>query len=157
MKAATASAAGRGEKVIMTVLLTVTLGPLAGAAVVCLLLVLGTLADGRSPEAVLDLIRTAPIVLVVLLSYVAGGLQALICGLSFASLGWKYGDLPIRAPFLIGPSLALVFTLAPIGLFGGIGSLYGFLGGLVFYVIVHTVAALATWQLVKAYWQKATT
>ena len=154
MKAATASAA---EKVIMTVLLTVALGPLAGAAVVFLFFVLGALADGKSLEAVIGLVRTAPVVLVVLLTYAAGGVQALVCGLSFAALGRKYGELPVGIPLLIGPLLTLVFMLVLIGLFGGIGSLYGFLGGLVLYVVVHTAATLVTWWLVKAYWQKAVT
>lgn len=156
MNTATASTAGPGEKLIMTVLLTVTVGPLVGATVVFLIIGIVKLADG-SPESMIYLIRTAPIMLVVLLSYVAGGVQALICGLSFAALGWKYGELPIGVPLLIGPILTLVFMLVPIGLYGGIGSLYGFLGGLFLYVVVHTAAALVTWWLVKAYWQRVET
>lgn len=154
MKTATASDAGLGEKLIMTVLLTVTVGPLVGTIVVFLFIGIVTLADG-SPESMIYLIRTAPIMLVILLSYVAGGLQALICGLSFAALGWKYGELPIGVPLLIGPPLALVFTLVPFGLSGGTAGLYGSLGGFSLYVVVHTAATLVTWWLVKAYWQKA--
>lgn len=140
MKTASASMAELPlwKRLIMTVLLTVGIGPLIGTAIV----LLPPGAVGFVPIGMLQ----NGIWLALLLGYVSGGLQALICGLVYALCGWQAGRLPILVPIATALPLALFFNLIFFGMSGG---------GVFNSIIVHIVPALATWWLVKAYWQKA--
>ncbi|HTN95761.1 MAG TPA: hypothetical protein VL101_02190 [Nordella sp.] len=99
-------------KLIMTVLLTLVIGPLVGT-----ILVLLADATGLTPEAISMFIQDRTRLSVLVLGFASGGMQALICGLTFALFGVS-GD------------------------------------GLIFSLIIHIVPALATWWLLKAYWQR---
>lgn len=124
----------------MTVLLTIALGPLIGT-----MLVLLANAFGFAPEAIVRIIEGNSIWAVLFEGYVAGGVPALICGLSFAISGWLSGRLSIWVPLLAALILAFLFKLIFYGVSGG---------GTVFSIIIHIVPALVTWWLVKAYWQR---
>lgn len=127
-------------KLIMTVLMTVGVGPLAGTVLV-------VLADvaGLAPDAIAMYMQGQSVLSVLFSGYVSGAVQALICGLTFALLGWVSGRLPIWVPILTALPLTLLFALSLFGMSGG---------GLIFSLIIHVVPALVTWWLVKAlYWQ----
>lgn len=127
-------------RLMLTVLLTVVVGPLVGT-----LLVYVADTAGVLPEAISIYMQGQTILANLVSGYVAGGLQAFICGLTFALVGWFSGRVPIRVPIVTGLLLAVLFGLA---LFGRSGN------GIIFSVIIHLVPALVTWWLVKAYWQK---
>jgi hypothetical protein len=128
-------------KMIMTVLLTVAIGPLVGTTLVIL-----ANAVGSAPEAIVRIMEGRSIPALVFEGYVAGGVPALICGLSFVLLGWLAGRLSIWVPILTALILAFLFKLIFYGVSGG---------GIVFSVIIHVVPALATWWLVRKYWHRA--
>lgn len=130
-------------KLMMTVLLTVGVGPLAGTILVYVADIAGLL-----PMAISIYMQGQTILSVLVSGYVSGGLQAFICGLIFALVGWFSGRLPISIPIVTGLLLAALFALALFGVSGA---------GIVFSVIIHVVPAFVTWWLVKAYWQKAVT
>jgi tetrahydromethanopterin S-methyltransferase subunit F len=130
-------------KLIITVLLTVGVGPLVGTILVYL-----ADAAGLTPMAISIYMQGQTKLSVLVSGYVSGGLQAFICGLVFALVGWLSGRLPIWVPIVIALALAALFALALFGVSGN---------GIVFSVIIHIVPALVTWWLVKAYWQKAVT
>lgn len=141
MKAASASKAGLSERVIMTMLLTLGIGPLVGTAMIFLAAGLGLL-----PETLADVAADVSIPLALLLGYAVGGLQALICGGVFAAVGSRTGKLPIWLPIAIALPLALAFKVA---IFGKLAD------GFILSILVHIVPALVTWWLVRRYWQKA--
>lgn len=126
---------------MMTVLLTVLVGPLVGTALAYL-----TDAAGLLPETISIYMRGQSAISVLVSGYVSGGLQALICGLAFALTGWISGRLPIQTPIVTGLLLAALFALT---LFGRSGN------GMIFSVIIHLVPALVTWWLVRGYWNRA--
>lgn len=128
-------------KLAMTVLLTVAIGPLVGTILVFL-----ASTAGLAPEAIAMFMQDRTKLSVLVLGYASGGLQALICGLSFALSGWFSGRLPIWVPILTALPLTLLFTFSLFGVSGG---------GLLFSVIIHAVPALATWWLVRPYWKRA--
>jgi hypothetical protein len=130
-------------KLIMTVLLTVGVGPLVGTILVYL-----ADAAGLTPVAISIYMQGQTILSVLVSGYVSGGLQVLICGLVFALVGGFSGRLPIWVPIVTALALAALFALALFGVSGA---------GIIFSVIIHIVPALVTWWLVKAYWQKAVT
>lgn len=140
MKTASANAAGLWEKLAMTVLLAVSVGPLVGTAMIFLAV---TIADMVSIAA---FVRHGSVLLVLLLGYVAGGFQATLCGLIFALYGWQFGRLPMWLPIVIALPLALVFKSIVFGMLGE---------GLIESMLIHIVPALIVWWLVKAYWQRA--
>ncbi len=143
MRTTSVSTVGRGSKLMLTVLLTVLVGPLVGTVLVYL-----ADAAGAVPQTISIYMQGQTILSNLVSGYVAGGLQALICGLVFALVGWFSGGLPIRVPIVTGLVLAVLFGLA---LFGRSGN------GIIFSVIIHLVPALVTWWLVKAYWQRVET
>jgi hypothetical protein len=128
-------------KMIMTMLLTLVIGPPVGT-----ILVLLANAVGWAPDAIVKVMEGRSILAVLFEGYVAGGVPALICGLSFAISGWLSSRLSIWVPILTALILACFFKIIFYGISGG---------GTVFSVIIHLVPALATWWLVKAYWQEA--
>lgn len=128
------------EKLIMTVLLTVGAGPLVGT-----ILVLLASAAGLAPDAISTFMQDQTKLSVLVLGYASGGVQALVCGLIFALFGWLSGRVPLWVPLLTALLLTLLFALSLFGVSGD---------GLVFSAIIHFVPALATWWLVKAYWQR---
>lgn len=127
-------------KLIMTVLLTLVIGPLVGT-----ILVLLADAAGLAPDAISMFLQDRAKLSVLVLGYASGGMQAFICGLTFALFGWLSGRLPMWIPISAALLLALLFALSLFGVSGG---------GIVFSLIIHIVPALATWWLVKAYWQR---
>lgn len=127
-------------KLIMTVLLTLVIGPLVGT-----ILVLLADAAGLTPEAIAMFMHDRTKLSVLALGYVSGGAQALICGATFALFGWLSGRLPIWLPISTALLLTMLFTLSLFGVSGG---------GLIFSLIIHIVPAFATWWLVKACWQR---
>lgn len=130
-------------RLMMTILLTIVVGPLVGTVLVYL-----ADAAGLLPEAISIYMRGQTTISVLVSGYVSGGLQALICGLTFALVGWSSGRLPIWVPIVTGLLLAALFALALFGVSGN---------GIIFSVIIHILPALATWLLVRKYWQKAVT
>lgn len=126
---------------MMTVVLTVGVGPLVGTILVYL-----ADATGLTPEAISIHMEGQTMLSNLVSGYVSGGLQAFICGLVFAFVGWLSGRLPIWAPIVTALVLAALFALALFGVSGR---------GIIFSVVIHIVPALVTWWLVKAYWQKA--
>lgn len=141
MSATSTNAAGIRKKLIMTLLLTILIGPPVGTILVYL-----TDAAGLTPEAISIHMQGQTTLSVLLSGYVSGGLQAFICGLTFALIGWLSGGLPIRVPIATGLVLAALFALA---LFGASGH------GIVFSLIIHLLPALVTWWLVRGYWNRA--
>lgn len=141
MKATSANMAGLFGKLTMTVLLTLGVGPLVGTILVYL-----ADAVGAVPQTISIYMQGQTILANLVSGYVSGGLQALICGLTFALVGWFSGGLPIRVPIVTGLLLAALFALT---LFGRSGN------GMIFSVIIHLVPALVTWWLVRGYWNRA--
>jgi uncharacterized membrane protein YwzB len=131
------------KSVMMTILLTVGVGPLVGTLLVYLLDSAGLL-----PEAISIYMRGQSAISVLVSGYVSGGLQALICGLAFALVGGVSGRLSVWVPIVTGLVLAALFVLTLFGVSGN---------GIVVSVIIHLVPALVTWWLVKAYWQRVET
>lgn len=140
MRTVSVNASGLREKLIMTVLLTAILGPLVG-----MILVILANAAGEAPEEITMFMQGQPMLSVLFSGYMSGGLQALICGLTLSLFGWFFGRLPVWVPIVTALALAVLFTLALFGVSGR---------GIVFSLIIHIVPALATWWLVKAYWQR---
>ncbi|WP_119392072.1 hypothetical protein [Taklimakanibacter lacteus] len=139
---AASGSAGRPlwARLITTVLVTVLIGPLLGT-----ILVLLTNAIGAAPDAIVTILQGRSLWVVLFEGYVAGGVPAFICGLSFALCGWLSGRLSIWVPILVALALAFLFKIV----------FYGVAGvGIVFSVIIHIAPALATWWLVKAFWQR---
>jgi hypothetical protein len=130
-------------RLMMTVLLTVGIGPLVGTILVYL-----ADAAGLTPEAISIHMQGQTTLSVLVSGYVSGGLQAFICGLTFALVGRICGRLSVWVPVVTALLLAALFALALFGVSGN---------GIIFSVIIHIVPALVTWWLVKAYWQKAAT
>lgn len=126
---------------MLTVLLTVFVGPLVGTILVYL-----ADAVGVVPRTISIYMQGQTILANLVSGYVSGGLQALICGLAFALVGWFSGGLPIRIPVVTGLLLAVLFAFT---LFGRSGD------GIIFSVIIHLVPALVTWWLVRGYWNRA--
>lgn len=135
-----ASGFPRWLKLVMTVVLTVVVGPLVGT-----ILVLLANAIGAVPDAIAMHMQGQPMMSLLFSGYLSGGVQALICGVVYALSGWSSGRLPIWVPIVTALILTLLFALALFGVSGG---------GIVFSMIIHIVPALATWWLVKAYWQR---
>ncbi|WP_119269452.1 hypothetical protein [Taklimakanibacter deserti] len=140
MKVASASAAGLWEKLVMTVLLTVSVGPMVGTAMVFLAIATGDMV------LIATFVRGGSVLFVLLLGYVAGGFQAALCGLTFALYGWRFGRLPMWLPIVIALPLASAFKFIVFGMLGE---------GLIESMLIHVVPALVAWWLVKAYWQRA--
>ena len=128
-------------RMILTLLLTIAIGPLVGTMVVLL-----ANAFGLAPDAIVSVMEGISIPAVLFEGYVAGGVPAFICGMSFAISGWLSGRLSIWVPIVAALILAFLFKLIFYGVSGG---------GIVFSVIIHLVPALATWWLLRKYWQKA--
>lgn len=128
-------------RLMLTVLLTVVVGPLVGT-----LLVYVADTAGVLPGTISMYMQGQTILANLVSGYVAGGLQAFICGVTFALVGWFSGGLPIRIPIVTGLLLAVLFALT---LFGTSGN------GMIFSVIIHLVPALVTWWLVRGYWNRA--
>jgi hypothetical protein len=140
MKVASASAAGLWEKLVMTVLLTVSVGPMVGTAMVFLAIATGDMV------LIATFVRDGSVLFVLLLGYVVGGFQAALCGLTFALYGWQFGRLPMWLPIVIALPLAFVFKFIVFGMLGE---------GLIESMLIHVVPALVAWWPVKAYWQRA--
>lgn len=141
MKATSANMAELFGKLTITVLLTVVVGPLVGTLLVYLADTVGVL-----PQTISIYMQGQSILSNLVSGYVAGGLQALTCGVTFALVGWFSGSLPIRVPVATGLLLAVLFALT---LFGTTGH------GIIFSLIIHLVPALVTWWLVRGYWNRA--
>jgi hypothetical protein len=129
------------RKLIMTVLLTALVGPFVGTIIV----LLGA-AGGLLPEGLAEIVRGATIPFVLLLGYVSGGLQAMLCGIGFAMFGWRFGRLSIWAAIALALLLGLIFRFVVFGTFGD---------GFILSILVHMVPALVAWWLVRKYWQRA--
>src|SRR5262249_46091138 len=107
------SGSPRWLRLVMTVLLTVVVGPLVGT-----ILVLLTNAAGVAPEAIAMYMQGQPMLSMLFSGYVSGGLQALICGISFALVGWFSARLPWWVPIVVALPLAALFALAFFGVSG---------------------------------------
>jgi len=129
------------KKLLMTVLLTTVLGPLAGTILVVL-----AKAAGVAPLAISIYMQGQTMLSVLVSGYVSGGLQALICGVTFALAGRLSGRLSVWVPIVTGFLLAALFALALFGMSGH---------GMIFSAIIHLVPALITWWLVRGYWIRA--
>lgn len=129
------------RKWVMTVLVTALVGPL----IATILVFLGA-AGGLVPQAMAEIVRSGTIPFVLLLGYVSGGLQAILCGIGFALFGWRFGRLSIWVAVALAVLLALIFRFVVFGTFGD---------GFILSILVHIVPALVAWWLVKAYWQRA--
>jgi hypothetical protein len=128
-------------RLMLTVLLTVVVGPLVGT-----LLVYVADTAGVLPEAISIYMQGQTILANLVSGYVSGGLQALICGLTFALAGWLSRRLSVWVPIVTGGLLAVLFALTLFGVSGN---------GIIFSVIIHLVPALVTWWLVRGYWNRA--
>jgi hypothetical protein len=117
------------RKLVMTVLVTALVGPLIATIIVFL-----GAAGGLVPQAVL------------LLGYVSGGLQAILCGIGFALFGWRFGRLSVWVAVALAVLLALIFRFVVFGTFGD---------GFILSILVHIVPALVAWWLVRKWWQRA--
>lgn len=135
-----ASGFPRWLRLVMTVLLTVVVGPLVGTILVIL-----ANAAGVAPEGIAMYMQGQSLISVLFSGYVSGGLQALVCGITFALVGWFSSRLPWWVPIVTALPLTVLFALALFGVSGR---------GAIFSVVIHIVPALATWWLVKAYWQR---
>src|SRR5262245_58171915 len=98
------------QKLIMTVLLTALVGPLAGTGMVFL-----GVASGLVPQALAAIVRDYTIPFVLVAGYVSGGLQAILCGIGFAMFGWRFGRLSIWTAIALSLLLALVFRFVVFG------------------------------------------
>ena len=141
MRATSANDFGLVKKLMMTILLPVIVGPLVGTILVYVADVAGLL-----PAAISIYMRGQTMLANLVSGYVSGGLQALICGVTFALAGWFSGRLSVWVPIVTGLVLAALFALT---LFGTSGH------GIVFSAIIHLVPALVTWWLVRGYWIRA--
>ncbi len=141
--AASAGVAGPSlwRKLIMTVLLSALAGPLIGTAMFLIFT-----PSGLLPEGIAEIAGNASIPFALLLGYVSGGLQAILCGIGFAVLGWRFGRLPIWSAIVIALPLALAFKLVVFGMLGD---------GFILSILIHLVPALVAWWLVRPYWQRA--
>jgi hypothetical protein len=129
------------RKLVMTVLVTALVGPLIATIIVFL-----GAAGGLVPQAMAEIVRSCAIPFVLLLGYVSGGLQAILCGIGFALFGWRFGRLSVWVAVALAVLLALIFRFVVFGTFGD---------GFILSILVHIVPALVAWWLVRKYWQRA--
>jgi hypothetical protein len=129
------------RKLIMTVVVTALVGPLAGTVIILL-----GVAVGLLPQGLAEIVRGATLPFVFVLGYASGGLQAMLCGMGFAIFGWRFGRLSIWVAVALAVLLALIFRFVVFGTFGD---------GFVLSILVHIAPALVTWWLVRKYWQRA--